>query len=196
MPVYVNECPRCGASIKRDSTRCEFCRAEVVVRKFAALGGLGHAEVGKYVSKYRIWLAQAPEGADIGLGLGICYSELGLYDLARGTLESLVQRIPDRADLYYYLALALTNGKRPGLLSIGQVRKIEEYLNAAIALDATKAHFALFLALVKFDYYVKNGLRVSAPTVEELLRAAREKESDSVEIEKLLRIVPVRELCI
>ena len=99
------------------------------------------------------------------MALGICYLEQGLFELASKRFEALAERVPDNPDLYYYAALALTGGKRPGLLPMAKVKKMEEYLCAARGLDPTRIHVLVFLAMIKFDYYLKNGLRVLPPTV-------------------------------
>jgi len=118
--------------------------------------------------------------------MGICYLDLGLHDLAIKYFAKAVEDMPDNADSYYYYALALLKGKRPKMLTLAEIRRIEEYLGAAIKIDDTKSKYYYLLALIKQDFYNYNGLAIKTPTVEELMNEAGSRPYDGTEIRKML----------
>jgi hypothetical protein len=67
--------------------------------------------------------------------------------------------------------LASLGGKQPRVLPLARIREIESYLEAAVHSGACP-EASLLWAIIKYDYYRANGLRVPPPSIEELLENA------------------------
>ncbi len=119
--------------------------------------------------------------------------DLGLYDLASKYFAKVIEQIPDCGDVYYHYALTLFKGKRPKVLPLTEIRKIEDYLNAAIQIDDSKSKYYYLLALIKHDFYIKNGLRINPPTYRELISEADSRPYERSEVEKMLQHVPIND---
>jgi len=190
--IKVETCPQCGAPVKLGASRCEYCGAEFIVTSLAYLDKFDKTGINKYINYYKQKLKDNPDDGELNCAMGICYLDLGLYDLATKYFAKALEQIPDYADVYYYYALALLKGKRPKLLGLTTIRKIEDYLNAAIQIDNTKSKYYYLSALIKHDFYIKNDLSVSPPTFEELITKAGSLQYEEVEIEKMLNRVAVK----
>ncbi|HEY3568154.1 MAG TPA: hypothetical protein VGP73_09500 [Thermoanaerobaculia bacterium] len=132
-----------------------------------------------------------PELAQYHFALGLSYLDKKLYDLSTASLQRALGKTSKEADLLYYLTLACIGGRRPRALPLATIRKIESYLCGAIQLANTPAHYKILLALVKYDYYAGNGLRVPDPPISELLRETDRGNVDSREMEIMLRHVKI-----
>jgi len=66
-------------------------------------------------------------------------------------------------------------------------------LNAAIQIDNTKSKYYYLWALIKYDFYVKNGLKANPPTFEELISQAKSKLYEDTEIKKMLQLIPIND---
>jgi hypothetical protein len=130
-----------------------------------------------------------PELAQYHFALGLSYLDKKLYDLSTASLQRALGKTSKEADLLYYLALACIGGRRPRTLPLSTIRKIESYLCGAIQLANMPAHYKILLAMVKYDYYAGNGLRVPGPPINEILREADRGNVDSREMEIMLRHV-------
>jgi tetratricopeptide (TPR) repeat protein len=127
-----------------------------------------------------------PELAQYHFALGLSYLDQRLYGLSVTHLRRALGKTARESELLYSIALAQIEGKRPRVLKLSTIREIEKYLEAAIRLEPSRPHYKLLLAIVKYDYYVCNGLRVPPPEVDQLLRDARRDKPDPQEV-RLLR---------
>lgn len=191
--IKVETCPQCGAPVKLSTKKCEYCEAEFIVTSLAYLGKFDKTGINKYVNHYKQLLKDNPENGELNLAMGICYLDLGLYDLATKFFSKAIEQIPDYGDVYYYYALALIKGRKPKVLTLTEIKKIEEYINAAIQIDNSRAKYYYLWALIKYDFYMKNGLRMSPPNLEELIEQGNSKEYDRQEIDKMFQRVPVHD---
>lgn len=124
--------------------------------------------------------------------LGLRYLKKRLFDLAIANLTKAVESMPDDADAYYYLALALIRGGRPKTLLHNDAKQIEKYVNTAISLGGKAKHYYL-AAIVNYDYYAANGLNVPKPGFKQLLANAAVAPKETDEIELLLSSIVLRE---
>lgn len=189
--IVVETCPQCGAPVKAGRQTCEYCGAEFVVSSLASLAKYGKTEVGKYIHQYKELSGKGSTSGELDLAAGICNLDLGLYEVAANALYKATQEIPERAETHYYYALSLMNGKKPEALKFGEAKKIEEYINAAIQADDTKAVYYYFLAIIRHDFYNKTGFKAPPPSPDELLEEARGKNYDKSEIESLFKVAKV-----
>jgi len=123
------------------------------------------------------------------------------YEEAVEVLNDLKAKRPKDAEIFYYLGLARLHGRRPRSLRPDVIKRVEADLWTAGNLSRGRepAHLWLLQALIKHDFYRLNGLRVKAPTVEELLTEARTAALDPSELQRLdshepSRPNPVRQL--
>jgi tetratricopeptide (TPR) repeat protein len=158
------------------------------------LGGLGNvapelrADLRK---RYEKRIRDYPENGQYHFGLGLSYLDLRLYDPALRYLKAALGKGINEANLLYYIAIATLGGRRPRVLSLSQIRETESYLDAAVRLDPSRSHYFYLWALLKYDYYLTNGLCSGPPTLEELLEAMSRIELDDTEISQLRKHVPV-----
>jgi tetratricopeptide (TPR) repeat protein len=189
--INVLTCPQCGAPVKINAGRCEYCEAEFLVTSLDYLDKFDRTGINKYVNYYKQLLKDTPDDGEVNCAMGICYLDLGLYDLATKYFTKAVEEKPDSGDTYYYYALSLLKGKRPKLLTLAEIRKVEEYLNAAIQIDDSKSKYYYLWALIKHDFYKCNGLAINSPSIEELLSEAKSRPYEDIEIKKMLQRVPI-----
>jgi tetratricopeptide (TPR) repeat protein len=162
-----------------------------VVNTLADLDGVDEETKRDLREKYESQVRTFPEKAQYHVALGLSYLDRGLYDLAFASLERALGKTSKDASVLYYLALARIAGRRPRTLKLAAVQEIERLLAAATLSDRAPAHYKLLLAIVKFDYYACNGLRIPPPSVDQLLRESMQGEVSSREIRSMLHHVPI-----
>lgn len=192
--VQVETCPQCGAPAKLNINKCEYCDAEFIITSLAHLDKFDKAGINKYINNYKQLLKNDPNNGEYNCAMGICYLDLKLYDLAIKYFAIAIEQIPDNGDAYYYYALALLKGRRPKVLTLKEVQLIESYLGAAMQIDSNKSRYYYLWALIKYDFYIANGLRVNPPTFEELISEGNSKPFEKEEIGKMLQRVPVGDI--
>lgn len=124
-----------------------------------------------------------------GLTEGARFLSLGLYPQAWAALEKAMQTDLSNPDVYFYAAVAMLGGKRPFLTERTAIRKVEEYLNAAIAVG-DRAVYHCFLAYVKLDFYHRKMLR-TVPAYGQELEQAVTMGISAEEMEALFKLLRV-----
>ena len=160
---------------------------------FSVLGRLSKEEIHRMLNHYKSMIAKSSEDGEAHYGLALCYLQLGLYDLATKNFKRTLQLMPEYADAYYYYGISLVRGRRPKLLSLSEVRLIERYVETALQLDDRPAKYYYLAAILKFEYYLSNGLICRPPSPDELFFVAEDKEYDPWEVERLLYLIPARD---
>ena len=160
---------------------------------FSFLGQLSNEEIHRMLTQFKSMVTLSPDDGEAHYSLGLCYLQLRLYELAIKNFKRAIQLMPEFSDVYYYYALSLIRGRRPKTMSRNEVKKIEEYLATAIQLDDQQAKYYYLVAILKYDYYLANGLSVKSPPINDLLQIAQEKEQDSWEVERLLQAIILRD---
>jgi hypothetical protein len=90
------------------------------------------------------------------------------YVEASAALRKSIQADSNLSDAFYYLAIALLEGKRPRKLDKWRVEEIESNLQSALfAGSNTKKCYTLW-AIVKYGYYSMNGFIEKEETSEQL----------------------------
>lgn len=180
--MQINECPQCGAPTTPSRKNCSYCKAEFFVSSLAYLGTLEVSAVGKYLKLYKKVTQNDPSNTEGLLGLGLCYLQMKTYSLAQNCFQSIIDNAPDVSQAYYYFVLSTIAGRRLMILPLNEVRQFEEYLNTATLIDNEVAHYSLLLAMLKRDYYERNGMKVSQPYSGELLSKIKGKQVNQNEI--------------
>lgn len=160
---------------------------------FSILGKLSKEEIYSILNHYKSMISINPEDGESYYSLALCYLQLKLYDLAIKNFSRAIELIPEHPDTYYYYALSLIRGRRPKTLSLKEVKLIEEYLEASMRLDDQQAKYFYLAAILKFEYYKSNGLIVTPPDHDKLIKMAKDKKYDPWEIERLLKAILLRD---
>jgi tetratricopeptide (TPR) repeat protein len=135
--------------------------------------------------KYEKMVHDFPELAQYHFALGLSYLDQRLYGLSVTYLRRAIGKTISESNLLYYIALAQIGGKRPRGLNLTTIKEIEGFLEAAIRLAPNRPHYKLLLAIVKYDYYFCNGLRVPPPDAAQLLHDAQSDDPDPEEVRLL-----------
>lgn len=155
------------------------------------LDGYDESTKRKLKALYEDQIKQSPEQAKFNLALGLFYLDLSFYPFAIKFLTKAHEKDPLNASILYYLALAQIEGKEPRILRYSTVQSIENYLGSAVALDKSQAHYFYLWALIKYEYYLVNGLTSTSPGIYDLLRQAKNAYQNRTEIKHMLNHVPV-----
>lgn len=115
------------------------------------------------------------------------------YDTARERIESAraaSAASAASADLHYYLAVALLQGRRPRSLKLEDMRPIMASANRLLHLpDCAAQHYSLLAFLYK-DFYLGNYLVPPEPGYDALLRKAAESSLKREKLDELAVLLP------
>jgi tetratricopeptide (TPR) repeat protein len=192
MKVKILHCNGCGANLSPDNTTCIYCQSENIIVSVEHPLNVEEKQAKKIANYFKAQVRENPTDGEALFALGMFYLNLKLYDLATKNFESAITQLPDEADVYYYYALSLIQGKRPKSLGLQLVRKIEEYLNTAIQLD-DKAKYYYLAAIINYDFYAANGMKIPQPDYNSLISEAKTAENEPEEIAVLLKNVIIRD---
>ncbi|MDR1585347.1 MAG: hypothetical protein LBS07_04130 [Prevotellaceae bacterium] len=112
--------------------------------------------------------------------MGLLYMSLKNYELAQRNFRDAIDQSPFEADMYYYYSLSLIGGRTFKDVDSKDVKRIEEYLNAAMGME-TKCKYLMLLMAVKQEYYLANGLKIQGETPDKLYERALEYAPDGLE---------------
>lgn len=160
---------------------------------FDKLSKSSKIEINMNMERYKSMITANPDDGEAHFRIALCYLHLRLYKLAIEHFKHAVELLPHDPDTYYYYGLSIIGGRRPKTLSLTDVRCIEEYLETAIQIDDRPAKYYYFAAILKYDYYLANGLRFAPPSPDELLSMSYEKDHHLWEVERLLQAVTLRD---
>lgn len=191
--ITVEECPQCGASVNLSLKHCEYCGSKFIVSNLSYLEGFNREGIDKYLRHYKKLHRSHQDDAEVNISLGLCYLNLGLFDLAKKHFETVIDFNPEYSDSYYFMVLSMMKKRKPMNLKLKEVKTIEEYLNAAILLDDQNAKYYYLLAIIKYEYYYKNGLKMVDWTFEELIEKGKSCFQDTAGMNTLLSYVSVND---
>ncbi|MBN1970789.1 MAG: tetratricopeptide repeat protein [Candidatus Delongbacteria bacterium] len=182
-------CPGCGAGVTTDDKSCKYCQRPIIISTFNSVYTMSLPEVNKYAGAYRKALAENPDNQALNISIAMCYLKLKLYDKAVEAFEKAIEDNFDNSESFFYLAVALLQGKKAFLATRPIIDKIEEYLNAAIMIES-KGIYYYFQAYIKYDYYSRKFFKTS-PTYQEALEQAKQFGFSQNDVEQLYAILGV-----
>lgn len=173
MSVIISDlkCPNCGADISLKMKECEYCGSSVIINT------VGNSSVTADVQKTQ------------DMSAAYNFLKLKLYDKALEIYESVMQKDFNNSDAYFYAAVALLKGKRPFLVSASAIKKAEEYLQTAIAVEP-KGIYYYFWSYIRLDHHFRKFYKMS-PGYNELYCQAQEAGLSSADIRELFSILGV-----
>lgn len=189
-------CSQCGWAFDTAALRantCMKCNSAMLVTSVAYLEKFEKPAIHKYIAQYTTALKANPQDADALLAVGICYIQLGLFDLADKFLQRLIDTDPASAAGYYYRSICLFRGKRPRCVSLTVAREAERLVSTAMELDPANGRNDWLLGAIRHDYYVVNGMTVPPPDPDALLESASQKHVDQLEIEQACRLLKMQD---
>ena len=92
------------------------------------------------------------------------------YLQAKKIFEQCLEITSDIPEVYCYLSISLVCGRRPKLLDISTIRVIENYLKIAIKIQPNLGFAYVLWALIKYDFYILNGMHDRPPSYQDLLQ--------------------------
>jgi tetratricopeptide (TPR) repeat protein len=182
-------CPGCGARVSVGQKECEWCHKPIVISTFNSVYSMPLPEVNKYAGAYRKALADNPDNTELNNSIAMCYLKLKLYDKALPAFEKAMEDNFDNSETFFYAAICLLKGKKAFLANRDVIRKIEEYINAALMIEP-KGIYYYFLAYIKYDYFERKSF-ITSPKSYEAYDMAKSCGVSDFDIDQLYGILGV-----
>jgi len=183
------KCPNCGAAVDTGQKTCKFCKQPVIISTFNSVYEMPVPMLNQYANAYRQALAESPGDKNLNNSIAMCYLKLKLYDKALAAFEKAIEDNFDNSETFFYAAVCLLGGKKAFLAQRPAIDKIEEYINAAIAIEPRGIYY-YFWAYIKYDYFSRKSFNTS-PTYQEALEMANGAGVSPHDIEQLYGILGV-----
>lgn len=182
-------CPGCGSAISISQKTCEWCNNPVVVSTFNSVYDMPDPMAFKYASIHSKNLALDPNNKDINTTIAMCFLKLKNYTKALEAFERAMENNFDNAEIFFYAAICLLEGKKAFLHQRPTINKAIEYINAAIMIEP-RGIFYYLLAYIKYDYFSRKFLNVT-PNYQQTLLMAKDagySELDTVQLYSILGV--------
>ncbi len=190
--VEILRCKGCGANLSPENTTCNYCFSENIVKANENPFNLGQMLAKQYANYFKVKVQSNPLDGNAIFSLGLLSLNLKLYDLAIKNFQKAVELNPEEPEIHYYLALSMIKGRRPKTIPFKEIKEIEQFINSALQLG-DKAKYYYLAAIINFDFYASNGMKVPQPDYNELFYNARYAEAEPIENKILLDNVIIRE---
>ena len=187
--VHDTKCRSCGAPADIGATKCKFCKNPVLISTFNSVYAMPMPMVNQYAATYREALQKEPDAKDLNGGLAMCYLKLKLHDKALAAFEKAMEDNFDNSEIFFYAAVCLLGGKKAFLSQRPIIDKIEEYINAALAIES-RGIYHYFWAYIKYDYFERKFFNTS-PAWQDALKNANTTGVSPHDIEQLFGILGV-----
>lgn len=130
-------CPSCGAPLRLNDERCEYCSSIVLVAQPAELALPAVAQAQKLAAQMRERLTLNPYDGDAYYQLGLATFTLGRYDQAENAFDQAQRYLPGSAVAHYFKGLAMLLSKQDDILGVAdfRLRLIQRELETARELD-------------------------------------------------------------
>ncbi len=190
--VEILRCKGCGANLSPENTTCNYCFSENIVKANENPFNLGQMLAKQYANYFKVKVQSNPLDGNAIFSLGLLSLNLKLYDLAIKNFQKAVELNPEEPEIHYFLALSMIKGRRPKTIPFKEIKEIEQFINSALQLGY-KAKYYYLAAIINFDFYASNGMKVPQPDYNELFYNARYAEAEPIENKILLDNVIIRE---
>ena len=187
--IHDTSCRNCGAAADIGQTKCRFCKQPVLISTFNSVYSMPMPMVNQYAATYREALQNEPNAKDLNNSIALCYLKLKLYEKALCSFDKAIEDNFDNSETFFYAAICLLSGKKAFLVQRQIIDKIEEYINAALAIEPRGIYY-YFLAYIKYDYFERKFFKTS-PTYREALKNANDAGVSPFDIEQLYGILGV-----
>ncbi|MDR3109572.1 MAG: hypothetical protein LBU65_07795 [Planctomycetaceae bacterium] len=182
-------CRGCGGPADIGTTKCKFCKQPVVISTFNSVKDMPMPMLNQYAATYREALQIEPNANDLNFSVAACYLKLKLYDKSLSAFEKAMEDNFDNSETFFYAAICLLKGKKAFLAQRSDINKIEEYINAALAIEP-KGIYHYFWAYIKYDYFERKSLNTS-PNYRQKLADAKTSGLSPTDVQQLFGILGV-----
>ncbi|GFZ86841.1 hypothetical protein GCM10008018_36100 [Paenibacillus marchantiophytorum] len=193
--IIVHTCPNCGANLPIDINQiCEFCGTAYIPKNLAALAKMDSQTKHNYITSYKEKLEDNKGNIPLAVSLAMCHIDAQNYEFSFDILKKLAENNCTDPNVFYYMALAMLEGKKPRVLHMDKVRKVESYLNSAQVLSSGTGLYYIMQAVIKRDYYEYYLFNMhQGGSSKLLLEKANNFQLDVEEIHQILKIVKLDE---
>ena len=174
------KCPNCGAPVSMETKVCDYCASPIVIRT---------------INNNFISLNEGDNGTSVGeqknkdIAMAFNFLKAKLYDRAIASFESVITEDFNSSDAYFYAAVASLKGKRAFLASASAIKKAEEFLQTAIAIEPKGIYYYLW-AYIRLDHHFKKFYKAS-PNYKELYDMAINVGLSLTDVNELYSILDV-----
>lgn len=189
--ILVSTCPNCGANLSGGIEMvCEFCGSAYMPKNLSTLAKMDRTTKHKYITSYKEILQEHADNVPISISLAMCHIDAGNYEFALNILEKLAHNDCSDPNVFYYITLAMLEGKKPRVLHMNKIRRLESFLNSAQFLSGGDGLYYILQAAIKrdyYEYYLFN--RHPGDGSKTLLEKANHYTLDAGEIHELMKLV-------
>jgi len=183
------KCPNCKASVDTGQAKCAYCNQPVTISTFNSVFEMPMPMVNQYAGAYRQALSENPEDKTLNVSVAFCCLKLKLYEKALNAFEKALEDNFDNSELFFYAAICLLNGKKAFLSTKSTIDKVEEYIQAALAIEPKGIYYYLW-TYIKYDYYFRKCYNTS-PTHKELFETSKKAGLSPLDVEQLYGVLGV-----
>jgi len=133
---------------------------------------MGFANLQKYAQCYQN-MSSAGNNDKAEYSRGLCCLATAQFEEAAAAFRKTIQLNPTNPEYFFYLAIALLEGKRPYSLPLAVIKDAERQLGFAMKMGGNGIYFYL-AAYIKKDFYEKRFFRTDK-TSAQLLAEARQR---------------------
>lgn len=189
MPIEIvtMRCPTCGGEIDLEEECCSWCFNKIQITTYEEVEKMTPIEVRKHMDSYNEVLQEAPDNKVVNTSAGLCFLKLKQYDMAHAAFVKAMEHNYDNAEVYYYGAIALLQGKMPFLHMRPTIDKALSYLDTATMIDP-KGIYYYFMAYIKYDYFKRKFLNTT-PDYNQLFAQARQAGITQDEVSQLYSLL-------
>lgn len=180
------KCPNCGGFVSREQRQCDFCGGSIFLNSARNLPN-GNLELQKYLKFYS--QISTGESDEIDFSRGVIFLKLKQYKNAINTFEKLVSTNMLYSNLYFYISIALLEGKKAFQVKKDTIDRVIVHLETAISIE-NKGIYRIFLAYIKYDYYKRKFINIS-PNYKQELVLAQESGYSSEDFDELWELLNV-----
>lgn len=164
--ISVLECPNCAATdIKPEQGFCHWCGSALIISDFNSIYTMNQNTYQEYADKLKSSENHYQENGmngDYESTLGMVYLRLGNTEFAVNAFRKAVAAGIQNPETYFYLGIAVLNGKRPFLNNRNTVKDAIRHIETALQMEK-KGIYYFMAAFIEYDFYVMKHLRPPNP---------------------------------
>lgn len=185
-------CPNCGAPNNFEQQKCAHCGSPKVFQLLSEFNTLPSLDFNKVIAHFKAKSNEVDKATDlylVRLSLGLCYLKQKLFPLSNTQISKLIDDHPEKSILYVYKSLIILNGKRPRTSNYKTIQEVQGLLDMAFMLDDSNGLPLALKAIVEYDYFQGNGLKIPVPTPSEQMILAKKQTLNTNELNELIENV-------
>jgi transposase-like protein len=188
--LSVLECPSCGAPVSGRQKSCPYCGATFVVQSLGALRSQPAGALRRYAALYRDATNKEQIGTEVEVALGIVQLRQKLFPAAVRTFERLLEKTPERAELYLYYCVSLIGGRPIRKLPLTEAKRMLELARSGAEIAEDPGALCFLILLIRRLYFERNGVSVPAgETNEDLIEIVQNSPFAEREVPDLAAVM-------